>query len=242
MIALFSALLLLGAGSFGDGERAYREGRFAEALAAFREAERASGERAPAEILYNQALAALRAGELAEADAAAEKAAVRGGPDVAAQSAFVRGSAAFARCERAEREAALLDVRPTALDEAIAHAERARRFWLDAAATRDDWPEARRNVERALLKLEELRQRKAEERMKKASDAPPPSETQPFEPPSEDRREQVEDPSALEPQRVELSPEQVRLLLEKLEAKEKEKLALRRAHRRLRDAGVERDW
>ena len=58
--------------------------------------------------------------------------------------AFVRGNDAFARSEAAEQ-----------LDLQIALAENAVAAWR-AAAMRRDWPEARRNVERGLLRLEGL--------------------------------------------------------------------------------------
>ena len=83
MRALLWWTLLLGGGAFGDGVRAYREGRFREALEKFTEAERNAGDDASAELLYDKALAALRAGELLVAEASAGRAADRGGPELA---------------------------------------------------------------------------------------------------------------------------------------------------------------
>ena len=50
--------LLAGSGEFDAGVRAYREGRFAEAVLAFDAAGLAAGENASPELLFNQALAA----------------------------------------------------------------------------------------------------------------------------------------------------------------------------------------
>ena len=132
---------------------------------------------------------------------------------------------------------------PFAFDVAIAYAEKARRFWQLAAMDRPDWPEARRNVERALLKLEELKRRKAEWEEQRRRDADPRPRPQPKPRPQPGtEREEVEQEAADLAQLQELSPEAVRRLLEKLAEKEREKLALRRAEREKRTEGVERDW
>jgi tetratricopeptide (TPR) repeat protein len=205
--------------------------------------------RAPAAVHFNRALAALQAGALPEAAAAADEAAARGGPEFAALRDFVLGNVAFARAARAEALASLPDVPPTAFDPAIAQAEAARGAWLAAAASRPDWPEARRNVERALVKLEELRRKRQEAADRMRSDRPKPRprprpEPPPPEPPAPREPERVEgrpEPQP-EPPRVELTPDQVRRLLETLERKEQEKVALRRARQRAREREVERDW
>jgi hypothetical protein len=227
------ALLTLLLGGCGDpGVEAYREGRFRDAHAALQ----AAGDDAPAERVFNRALAALRAGDLSDAEAAAESAAARGGPAIAALCDFVRGNAAFARCRMAERQANTAAAEPFAFDIAITYARKARRLWQLAAMSRSDWPAARRNVERALLKEKELQRKKAdrEEQQRKKTDPKP----QPKPPPAPD----AEPDPAVDPQLEELTPEEVLRLLDKLQQKEREKRALRRSHRKARMADVERDW
>lgn len=226
------ALTLLALLAFGCGDpglQAYREGRFRDAQEAFR----ADGDDASAARLFNRALAALRAGDLTDAEGAAETAAERGTPEIAALCDFVRGNAAFERCLMAERQASTAAAEPFAFDVAITYAKKARGLWQLAAMSRSDWPEARRNVERALLKEDELRRKKAdreEQQRRKAKPRPRP------------RPPDAEPDPAVAPQLKELDPDEVLRLLDKLAQKEREKRALRRSHRKGRMAGVERDW
>jgi len=199
----------------------------------------APGEDASASLLYNRALAALRAGRYREAEAAAERAAARGGREVAALASFLRGNIAFAAAERAERQAGTAGAEPFALQIAIAYAKSARDHWIAAATSRADWPEARRNVARALQTIEDLVDRKREAEKKKVPEPEPKPAPLP-EPGAE--REEVEPEPGKEPQIRELSPEQVLRLFERLEEKEREKVEVRRGHREERMAGVERDW
>jgi hypothetical protein len=226
------ALLLAGCGD--TGVEAYREGRFRDAHRAFRSA----GKDAPAERLFNRALAALRTGDLTDAETAAASAAARGTPEIAALGDFLRGNAAFERCLMAERQASTAAAEPFAFDVAITYARKAGRLWQLAAMSRSDWPEARRNVERALLKTDELKRKKAdrEEQQRRKTDPKP----RPKPPPA--RRPDAEPDLAVDPQLNELDPDEVLRLLDKLLEKEKEKRALRRSHREARMAEVERDW
>ena len=246
MRALLSSMLPLlflpGGDLFSEGVRAYQKGRLQDAYEAFTEAERAAGNDASAELLYNRALAALglpqaRGGELRAAEVSAEKAAARGGPEFAGLRDFLLGSVEFLRCERAEAEASLQDADPTSLTQAILHAENAVGSWQMAASSRADWPEARRNVERALRKLEELKQRKAE-----AEANQPPKRETPEPPPNEDPIEELEAESTPQEAPPELSPEQLARLLDKLAQVEAEKRTLREARQRIRSANVEKDW
>jgi hypothetical protein len=197
-----------------------------------------------ARIAFNEGVAALRSSDLVAAEIAAEKAAARGGPGFEALRDFLLGCAAFTRCEREEIGFFGPAGGAAALDRAIVHAERARDFWQGAAARRTDWPEVRRNVERALLKLEELRKKRAA------------AESQPGQPPQPkprprptDKVDPPRDPGAdrtqarrVDPQLAELAPDQVKGILEKLTAKEKEKVRLRQAQRQARQGQVEKDW
>jgi hypothetical protein len=248
-------LFLTACGDAASGLRAYRGGRFEEAHAAFVRA--TEGADAAPELLHDRALAALRIGELDDADASAERAAAHGDPRFAALRDFVRGNTALARAEKAGVQAALPEAEPFAFDAAIAQAEAARLAWESAAVTRDDWPEARRNVERALRKLDELKKAKAdaEKRRKKETASsgkpkPRPVPKPPDEPgdppmpepgPAAGRPQPSPQPGAqgAEPP---LSAEEVRSLLDRVAAKEREKLALRRARRQEASVQVERDW
>jgi hypothetical protein len=177
----------------------------------------------------DRAAAALRAGDWRDAERWAKELA----PPV---RDFVRGNVAFAHCEMAERQASSAAAEPFAWDVAISYGRRARDFWKHAAMSRPDWPEARRNVERALLKLDELAQKKKEAERKREPDRKPQPKPIP-KAGKEDTR-----PPKDEPRIEELTPEQVLRLLDKLAKKEKEKVALRRSHRKVRMAEVERDW
>jgi hypothetical protein len=226
-----------------QGESAYEEGRFEEALEGFMAAETTAGHGASAELLINKALAALQAGKLIEAEVAAEKAAARGGPRFFALRDFLLGNAAFARCKKTEAKAGMPEAEPFLFDLAIKHAEQARDFWQQAATSRTEWSEARRNVERSLLKLRELKKNKAakEQDIRKKKDRPEP---QPEIPPPDlaSQGEEIEQEALAEPQLRELPPELVGSLFDKLDAKEKEKIALRQAQQQKRRADVEKDW
>ena len=185
---------------------------------------------------YTRALAALRAGRLDEA----ESAAAAGGPEIRVLCEFLRGNVAFARCEMVERQAEEPGAEPFAYDVAIAYGEKALRFWRHAAMSRADWPEARRNAERALLKLEVLQKKKADQDEQRRRESDPQPRPRPKPKPRPRGGDAEADPNR--PQLQQLSREQVMRLLEKLAEKEREKLALRRSRRKVRMAEVERDW
>jgi hypothetical protein len=250
--ALLLLLLLTPKGEGEDavarGFAAFREGRPEAALAALERAVLERREAAPAELHFDVAIAALACGQPAIAEAAAERALARGGEPYRARRAFVRGSAAFHEGELAAAEAALPDSDPTALDRAIRSVEAARDAWKSAATSRADWPQARRNVERALRKLDELARAKAARERKKA---PAPNETpagsDPAARPPDDVRSNPEASNAPSPAavpEVDLTPSQVERLLEILQRDEAAKREQRRALRAARPAAhpSERDW
>jgi len=249
---LAATLLLLAlsgdgaADAVARGGAAFRAGKGEEALAEFERAARELGDAAPAELHFDVALAALLCGQPAVAEAAAERAAVRGGAPFVARRAFVHGSAAFFEGELAAQEAQLPDADPTAFDRSIRSVEAARNAWIAAATSRDDWPQARRNVERALRKLEELARAKAARQRKKtpapgeapgAAAIPPPREPE-RAPEASERESPVVAPEA------ELTPSQIERLFEILQRDEAAKVAGRRARRAARPAAnpSERDW
>lgn len=229
-------MLFLGGDDFAAGVRAYEAGRFHEALAAFTAAEAEAGDRAGPAVLLNRALAAVRAGALRVAELSAERAAARGGPRFYGWRDFLRGNAAFARCERAAAQASSKQADPAGFVRAIVHCQAAARFWQDAAASRPDWPAARRNVERARRKLAALKEKKEEaEKRRKKKRGRKPSE-QP------NRREETErKPAAQRPPEL-LSRRDLERLLRRLDEKEKEKRALRRAQQWAQRIQVDKDW
>ncbi len=174
--------------------------------------------------LHREAVEALRAGRWSEAASLADAVAQRGGEAYAGPRWFVRGNVAFARSQEAEADAATL-----AAENAVAS-------WRVAAASRGDWPQARRNVERGLLHLERLRREAA----RKSPGAPPPGIPPPAPPPPGPGG--VEPAAPAEAAATPLPPEKVLALLEVLRAKEKEKTALRRARRSAAGGEPERDW
>lgn len=240
LLALLGVLLfLVPRDEFGDGVQAYREQRYDDALAALTAAAERAGSDASAQLLYDRALAALQSGAFREAEIAAELAAVRGGDAFAELRDFLFGNTAFARGLQAERRADLPEAEPFAYDVAIQQVEKAKGAWEQALLRRGDWPEASRNIERAVLRLEGLRRKKQkkEEEQKKKEEPDWPEE----EPEPEEREEEPQEPD-LDPSLEELSPEKVLRLLEKLALEEQEKRALRRSERQQRSRSVERDW
>lgn len=242
MKLLLAMVLLVGGGDFAVGLRAYREGDFESAYAAFTAAVEQQGELASAELLHDQALAAARLGMWPEMEAAATRAAERGGAVFAARRDFLRGNAAFARGQEAAGKAAIGDSGPAAWDLAIALIEAAGSSWQAAATSRRDWPEARRNAERALRALEELRQKREQARRRQGGEPKPPAPPSELPPTTLPQPPDGQPPSPEGQPPVELSAEEMQKLLEQLARQERDKQEQRRARRAGRRGGVERDW
>ena len=168
-----------------------------------------------------------------------EKASEAEDTDLAGYTEFLRGNVAYARCEIAEAQARTPEAEPFAFDIAIGIGTTARDAWQRAAMSRPDWPEARRNVERALLKLEDLKAQKAAKKNDPRKDSTPRPKILPR--PPDESASNPEDIDA-DPLKKELSPEKVMALLEKLGEKEREKKDLRRTSRGERMTDVEKDW
>jgi len=249
---LLVALLAAACDRAAEGSRAYGEGRFKDAVAAYGTAVQAAGDHASAELLYDASLAALRTGDWSAADAAAERAARRDAR-FAALATFVRGYAAFGRAELAARQASGPEAEPFAIDVAIGYADAARKLWQTAAMDRDDWPAARRNAERALLLIEKLKSKR------KPPDARPSPQANPKSLPGIDPKKppDVRPPSADDgskgtPQgdpaarsavaESDLAPGEVPRLLDLLAERERRKQAARREQREARAGEVEKDW
>ena len=191
----------------------------------------------PADDAYATALAALRDGDPSRAESAAQG--LGGHPGL---RDFLLGNAAFVRCTTAEKQAASQAAEPFAWDVAIQYGVSARDLWQRAAMTRPDWPAARRNVERALLRIEELRRRKAEAEDKRRRKTDPQPKPKPKPKPAPRPDPKPEPDRGQQPQLKELAPEEVMALIGRLAEKEREKRALRRSQREKRMAGTERDW
>src|SRR5262245_23567626 len=157
---LAAVLVFQGAGDFAAGERAFRDGRFGDAAAAFAAEIAARGDGAPAELHYDLALAALAAGDLTQAGDAIEQAARSEDLEMQRRCAFVRGSIAWQRGEAAAKLALQVEAEPFAFKPALEQIALAGAEWRAAASGPTDWPAARRNAERALRRFAELQQQK----------------------------------------------------------------------------------
>ncbi len=272
-------LLLVGALTLGAcdrtsaGAQAYEEGRHSAAFTALTDAVESAGGGASCELQYDLALAALAVGESDVARTAIDAARVlaEGDEHLAPLVDFLAGNVAYALCDMRAKEAASPEAEPFAYDTAIARAEEARDLWAAAAMARDlkqreDWPQARRNIERALRRIEELVALKAaaEEAKKKSAPGGPPR-IRPRPAPTPKIEPRVEptagtDPSAPPPppkptgegdeepapdlaaQLTELDPAAVSRLLETLAAKERERRAAREERQRRERVPGSRDW
>jgi hypothetical protein len=197
-----------------------------------------------ARTTFNGAVAALRAGDLVKAEIGAEKAVALGGANFAPERDFLLGCGAFRRCEREEIKIYGPQGGSPAIVAALAHAIDARAFFESAAAGRQDWPEARRNVERAIEKVAILR------KMKEEADAKAQSRPQPQQKPDasndtgapKERGEDRRPTPRTEPIAKDLPADQITRVLDRLAEKEKEKLKVRRAERGAQRSQVEKDW
>lgn len=251
-----SALLLLsltGCGDTPSGAKAYREGRYAEALASFDAAMEREGDRATPVLLYDRALAALHVGDLEKAEGSARALAGKG-TELEARRDFVLANVAFARSVQVEAASARGPEPAAGLDRALVLVEDALASWRRAAVDPSMGPEARRNVERGLLRWDSLRKAKSDSAPGRDPKAPPvgPSpapgkepkpapEAPPPPPPSSLPQPTGGDP-AVATVTTELPATEVMRLLEVLAEKEKQKVTLRRARRIERAATVEKDW
>lgn len=231
-LTIVLVLALTGCDRTSAGRAAYAGGNYQAARDALAAEIADAGDDASAELFYDLALAELALERPAPAREAAERAEAVGGEAFAPLAAFIRGSAAYLQAEAAAEAAAQPGADARAMQWAIALGEDALAAWRFAATTRRDWPAARRNVERALLLLERLReQRKGDPNTKQK---PP----EPKDEPKEDDKPE-EAPSTVETKA--LPAGKVFSVLDILGAKQRKKRVERRAARNER-ADVERDW
>jgi hypothetical protein len=166
---------------------------------------------------WNEAVAALEAGDLQQAEISAEKAAARGGREFAARREFLQTFTAMKRSAAAEARASIPGAAVSSYARALASAEEAgehgrRALHLHA----EDWPAARRNLERNLAQIARLRELYDAALRDPAAARPPP-------PPKDD--------SAGDER-----------LLERLGSQEKQKRVMRRRAAEAQSGAVEQDW
>ncbi|MCB9898349.1 MAG: VWA domain-containing protein [Planctomycetes bacterium] len=245
LVALLCALATTSCGRVtDDGRAAFDDGRFEDARDAFVAAAQGDGADAPAVLHYDAALAALRAGDPRSAGEALERAsAASDAGALFASLEFLRGNVAMARAEQAAAQASGPEAEPFAWDVAVRRAEAARDAWMSAAVTRDDWPEARRNVERAARRLLEFRRAREQAAGNRTLDET--KQTRILAVPPEARptaTETREEEGDVQAQTDELSAQDVAGLMQTLAEKERQKRALRSERREALSSGVERDW
>jgi len=151
--------------------------------------------------------------------------------DSEARAMFLKGNRAFAESLALEAEGSK---DPEAMKAAYRRAEDALAAWQWAAATRLDWPEARRNVERGLLRMAALREHKRDDGKQKPPPKPPPPEVDEPEDPRPDSLTKVAS--------TELPSGGVLRILDTLRLRERQKIDLRKARRTRRPAAGGRDW
>ncbi|MHC4923023.1 MAG: hypothetical protein ACYTG4_02955 [Planctomycetota bacterium] len=257
---LLPVVLLAGCGSAADGVHALREGRDGDAHRILSAAVKEEGDAAGPTLLFNAALAATREGRVDEAARLVARAHESARGPLVVACADLAAHVAWERSLLAEQRAAAPDSDPALLDEAVLRTEEALYHWKAvAAAVRRDRAEVRRNAERAVLRLEDLRSRGRNSRKvgRNGPGAPPapvpaPSSTDSSKKPPRVRPRAVPvvppnsgeppptDPGA--PVTRELPGDRVLGLLESLGAMEREKRAVRRSRRKERTRSVERDW
>lgn len=249
VLAALAVLLLVGAcDRTGPGRAALEAGDTGGARRLFEEAAADAGDGASPALLYDLALATYATGDLEGAavavQQAGERAASREDDAAAAAAAFLEGHIAFARAEalqaRLPAEGAELLLRERVLgwtEDALAAWARAARLGAGEAASR--------NVERALLRIDALRDRASMGARVRPRPLPAPplpgGDGRPPDVPEAGAGDLVDAP----PDGVaagELPPEAVARLVHLLDVKEREKQALREARRRAQGAQVERDW
>jgi tetratricopeptide (TPR) repeat protein len=144
------------------GLERYRSGDIDGAAAIWQRALEAQGEDAPAVLHINAALVALAQGDVAIAHQQAELARPKAGAALAPACDFVMAHVAFEQAKAGLRILRGPEAGPADFDRVLGLASVAREFWRRSAIERSDWPQARRNAERAHLLFEALQNRRDE--------------------------------------------------------------------------------
>jgi Ca-activated chloride channel family protein len=177
-----TTLLALGGGEHEQGLRLLEQGRYEEAVAAFRRAEQADGP--SAELCYNLALALWKAGRADEAETEAERAATLSDGALAPLRDGILGNLRLAAAQQRAGED---------LQGALQAAEQARDHYLRGSLA-SGAPELARNLERALALIDELRKKQEEqEKQKKQDEEKKEQEQQEQQQEQEQKQEQKQD-------------------------------------------------
>ena len=163
-LCLLALWALLPGGERERGLQLYREGKYAEAAAAFRAAIEQDGD--SAELQWNLALASWRSGELAAAETAAEKYAALAKDARTDLHAGLLGAVRHDEAKALQAKADSLGTSPPAagaqpedplplLEQALAKAQQARDHFVRGASARPT-SELLRNTERTLRTIDEL--------------------------------------------------------------------------------------
>ena len=202
-LLLCACLLAWPGGDREKGLQCYREGRYAEAAAAFRAAIASEGD--SADLQFNLALACWRAGDLAAAETAVEKYAAMAGDARTELHAGLLGALRHeeARLREAEADALIAgsgqpSVAPDAapedplplLEQALQKAVQSQDYFLRGVKAKPA-PELLRNVERSLRTIEEI-EKKIEE-LKKQRKEQKDDEKKDGEKKPDDKNEQKQD-------------------------------------------------
>lgn len=212
-LLLLACLCTAGGGDREQGLEHYREGRYGEAVAAFRRAIEHDGD--AADLQWNLALASWRAGDLAAAETAAEKYAALAEDARVDLHRGLLGAVRFAEAQALETEADALQAGGAAppsaapvpadappdplpvLEQALAKATQAKNHFVAGAAAHAT-PELLRNMERALRYTEELQKKideRKQQREQQQQDGEQPDDQKPDDQkPKDDGEKQADDP------------------------------------------------
>jgi hypothetical protein len=237
-LLLFFALLA-GCSDFSAGLEAYREARYAEAQTIFVAAAADLQGQSLAVAQFNLALVALQFDRPRLAESLAEKAMLTGGRegqvDFVAYRDFILGNTTYARglvsAQAAGRPGASLRL----IDLAISQVSAAMGYWQVAATSREDWPPARRNIQRAWLTLEHLRGVRSQALQRQGGQAQPP-------PKDADWQDTKASADPDQPQPLKLSAQQMQALLQELQEGQDDQLKLRKDRRAEAVVKVDKDW
>jgi tetratricopeptide (TPR) repeat protein len=220
---------------FAAGNAALAAGDAERALSCYSAALSSAKPRDGARCRLALAQAALLAGEPGRAEAALEALPAELPAALAERRALLQAALLHRRGQRQAELAQQVEAEPFAWQAALRDLERAEEAWrqaLDLAA--GDRPALRRNWQRT----RELRL--AFERQAAAAEKPPESTPEP--PPPGETEIVAEQPQAAPPEPAALGPEELLLLLERLESRERLKRAQREQTARRSAASGQRDW
>ncbi len=162
LILILGFSLLTGSEDFVKGVTEFKAGRYEKAWSLLRGAEKAYGDRElPSALLVDLALAASKTQRFDEAEGYAERVAARDGALAYLRDQVV-GAARLSSANKAAKEQD-----PKKLEVALTEVKRAIEAFGSAILARPDAPEARRNLERALVLEKELEKKKKEAEDKK---------------------------------------------------------------------------